>query len=405
MVNVTPDSFSDGGLYMDAEAAVRHGEGLAAQGAEILDVGGESTRPGAEAVGEDEERRRVEPVVAALAGAGHQVSIDTSKLAVAEAALDAGASIVNDVTAMRAAPEIGALCADRGAGLILMHMRGDPRTMQDDPSYGDVVDDVKAFLAERLEAAVAAGAAEERDLAGPGNRLRQDPRAQPRAAAPARRAARSRPAARGRHLAQELHRQDRRLRGWPAARRHDRLRRPRRRRGSRRPARPRRRPDARRDRGGGGDPRVASEAASTWTNRGHENGIEERVEVDLRGLSIYTHHGVSEAEQEIGQRLEFDVSFDVPDCDAVLTDRLEDTVDYGEVCDIVALAATERSYRTLERLAQVVGERLMERYGCESVRVRAAKPEPPLPLAIQEVGVEVVPGAQRGGRRGDGEEA
>jgi 7,8-dihydroneopterin aldolase/epimerase/oxygenase len=121
----------------------------------------------------------------------------------------------------------------------------------------------------------------------------------------------------------------------------------------------------------------------------HGDGAETRVEVELRGLSIYTHHGVSEAEREIGQRLEFDVTFDVPDCDAVLTDRLEDTVDYGEVCDIVALAATERSYRTLERLGQVVAERLMERYGCESVRVRATKPEPPLPVSVQEVGVEV----------------
>jgi len=121
------------------------------------------------------------------------------------------------------------------------------------------------------------------------------------------------------------------------------------------------------------------------------NGIESSVEVELRGLSIYTHHGVSDSEQEVGQRLEFDVSFDVPDCDAVLTDRIEDTVDYAEVCDIVALAATERSYRTLERLAQVVGERLIERYGCDSVRVRAAKPEPPLPLALEEVAVEVVP--------------
>lgn len=132
----------------------------------------------------------------------------------------------------------------------------------------------------------------------------------------------------------------------------------------------------------------------------HDSGIESTVEVDLRGLSIYTHHGVSDAEQEIGQRLEFDVSFDVPDCDAVLTDRIEDTVDYGEVCDIVALAATERSYRTLERLAQVVGERLMERYRCDSVRVRATKPEPPLPLAIQEVSVEVV---QERGPEGDEE--
>ena len=122
----------------------------------------------------------------------------------------------------------------------------------------------------------------------------------------------------------------------------------------------------------------------------HDNGIESRVEVELRSLSIYTHHGVTAEEQKIGQRLEFDISFDVPSCDAVLTDRIEDTVDYSEVCDIVALAATERSYRTLERLAQVIGGRLMERYGCESVRVRAAKPEPPLPLSIQEVGVEVV---------------
>jgi dihydroneopterin aldolase len=121
----------------------------------------------------------------------------------------------------------------------------------------------------------------------------------------------------------------------------------------------------------------------------HGNGIEASAEIEIRGLSIYTHHGVTDAEQEIGQRLEFDISFDVPDCDALLTDRLEDTVDYAQVCDIVALAATERSYRTLERLCQVVGERLMERYGSESVRVRAAKPEPPLPLAIQEIAVEV----------------
>ena len=120
------------------------------------------------------------------------------------------------------------------------------------------------------------------------------------------------------------------------------------------------------------------------------NGPDSTVEVELRGLSIYTHHGVTDAEQEVGQRLEIDVSFDVPDCDAVLTDRLEDTIDYAEVCDIVALAATERSYRTLERLAHVIGERLAERFGCEHVRVRAAKPEPPLPLSIEEVAVEVV---------------
>jgi dihydroneopterin aldolase len=122
----------------------------------------------------------------------------------------------------------------------------------------------------------------------------------------------------------------------------------------------------------------------------HDNGPESTVEVELRGLSIYTHHGVTEAEREVGQRLEIDLSFDVPDCDAVLTDRVEDTIDYAAVADIVALAATERSYRTLERLAHVIGVRLMERYGCDTVRVRAAKPEPPLPLAVEEVAVEVV---------------
>ena len=113
------------------------------------------------------------------------------------------------------------------------------------------------------------------------------------------------------------------------------------------------------------------------------------VEVELRGISIYTHHGVTDAEQEVGQRLEIDVSFEVPDCDAVLTDRLDDTVDYAEVSDIVALAATERSYRTLERLCHVICERLVERFGARAVRVRAAKPEPPLPVTLGEVAVEV----------------
>jgi dihydropteroate synthase len=168
VVNVTPDSFSDGGRFLDRDAAVAHGEELARQGADMLDVGGESTRPGAAEVSAGEERRRVEPVVAALAAAGHTVSIDTSKSAVAEAALDAGATIVNDVTAMRGDPEIGALCAERRAGLVLMHMRGDPRTMQENPIYDDVLDEVSAFLAERLEAALAEGVEEERIWLDPG---------------------------------------------------------------------------------------------------------------------------------------------------------------------------------------------------------------------------------------------
>jgi dihydropteroate synthase len=168
VVNVTPDSFSDGGLYLDPEAAIAHGRELEAGGAEILDVGGESTRPGAEEVALEEELRRVEPVVAGLAGGEAAISVDTSKAAVATAALDAGAEIVNDVTALRGDPEMAALCAARGATVILMHMLGTPRTMQANPVYGDVVEDIRAFLAARVEAAMAAGVAEERIWLDPG---------------------------------------------------------------------------------------------------------------------------------------------------------------------------------------------------------------------------------------------
>jgi dihydropteroate synthase len=168
VVNVTPDSFSDGGLYLDPDAAIAHGEELARAGAEILDVGGESTRPGAEPVSVEEELRRVGPVIAGLAGTKAAISIDTSKATVAAAALDAGAEIVNDVTALRGDGEMSALCADRGATVVLMHMAGSPRTMQENPTYEDVVDDVKGFLAERLRAAVAAGIDEERIWLDPG---------------------------------------------------------------------------------------------------------------------------------------------------------------------------------------------------------------------------------------------
>jgi dihydropteroate synthase len=168
VVNVTPDSFSDGGLYLDPEAAIVHGVELAAAGAAILDVGGESTRPGAGKVPADEELRRVEPVIAGLVGGAMTISVDTSKAVVAATALDAGAAIVNDVTALRGDPEMAMLCGDRGAGVVLMHMLGTPRTMQDEPRYEDVVDDVKAFLAGRIEVATAAGIAEERIWLDPG---------------------------------------------------------------------------------------------------------------------------------------------------------------------------------------------------------------------------------------------
>jgi len=171
VVNVTPDSFSDGGLFLDAEAAIAHGRELAAEGADILDVGGESTRPGADAVGAEEELARTLPVVEALAGEagpGVPVSIDTSNAPVAAAALDAGAAIVNDVTALRGDPDLAGLCAEHGCDVVLMHMLGTPRTMQEDPRYDDVVDDVKAFLVERISVAIDAGIDERRIWVDPG---------------------------------------------------------------------------------------------------------------------------------------------------------------------------------------------------------------------------------------------
>jgi dihydropteroate synthase len=175
VVNVTPDSFSDGGLFLDSDAAVEHGLSLVAQGADILDIGGESTRPGAEPVSEEEELRRVIPVIEGLtaAGAKAQISIDTSKAAVAQAALTEGACLVNDVSAFRADPAIAGLVADSGAECCLMHMLGEPRTMQraggaGGPQYRDVVDEVRAFLEERLRFAVGEGVREERIMLDPG---------------------------------------------------------------------------------------------------------------------------------------------------------------------------------------------------------------------------------------------
>jgi dihydropteroate synthase len=168
IVNVTPDSFSDGGLFLEVDAAVDHGLAMAEEGAAILDVGGESSRPGAAPVPAEEELRRVLPVVERLAGAGHRVSIDTTKAAVARAALDAGATVVNDISAFRFDPALAGLVAERKADCCLMHMLGDPRTMQEDPRYEDVVSEVKAFLEQRLAFATGEGVPEERVWLDPG---------------------------------------------------------------------------------------------------------------------------------------------------------------------------------------------------------------------------------------------
>ena len=169
IVNVTPDSFSDGGMFEDAEAAVKHGLRLLEEGADVLDVGGESTRPGSDAVGAEEERSRVLPVLEGLRREAPEavLSVDTRTAVVAEEALVAGADVVNDISA-GADPAMFRVIEAAGAGMVLMHMRGEPKTMQSDPRYDDVVAEVRAFLAERLETAVAAGIGRDRLCVDPG---------------------------------------------------------------------------------------------------------------------------------------------------------------------------------------------------------------------------------------------
>ena len=169
ILNVTPDSFSDGGRYGDGGEALKHAAAMVAAGADIIDVGGESTRPGAEAVGADEERRRVIPVIEGIVDTlDVAVSIDTMKADVASAALAAGAHIVNDVSALAHDDALAGIAAETGCGVVLMHMRGTPRTMQDDPRYDDVVGEVCAYLAGRVAAAEAAGVAREAIAIDPG---------------------------------------------------------------------------------------------------------------------------------------------------------------------------------------------------------------------------------------------
>ncbi len=174
ILNLTPDSFSDGGLYSDPEQAVRHGLSLAEQGADLIDAGGESTRPGAKRIGADEQIKRVVPVIRALRRRLDErfplvpISIDTTRAEVAEAAVDAGATVLNDISAGREDPRMLSLAAERGLPIVLMHMQGEPGTMQDRPHYTDVVAEVRGFLLKRVEAARSAGVERGRIVLDPG---------------------------------------------------------------------------------------------------------------------------------------------------------------------------------------------------------------------------------------------
>ena len=168
ILNVTPDSFSDGGKYLDPQVAARQARRMIDSGAEIIDIGAESTRPGADAVPPAEQIRRIEQIVPAVVETGAIVSIDTTSAAVADRALGWGAGIINDVSAGRYDPEMLPLAAESAAAIVLMHMLGEPRTMQADPRYTDVAAEVKAFLAGRIEAATAAGVSESRIVIDPG---------------------------------------------------------------------------------------------------------------------------------------------------------------------------------------------------------------------------------------------
>ena len=211
IVNVTPDSFSDGGVHLQPDAAVAAARAMLEEGAAIVDVGGESTRPGSEPVDVDEELRRVVPVLEGLAG--RPVSIDTAKPEVARRAVELGVELVNDVTALRGDPALAGVVADAGAYLCLMHMQGEPRTMQAAPRYDDVVSEVTSFLEERLAFAVRAGIPGGAHLPRPRNRVRQDAGPESRARPPARHACGPRPAGPRGSLAEEHDREGSRLPG------------------------------------------------------------------------------------------------------------------------------------------------------------------------------------------------
>jgi len=355
VVNVTPDSFSDGGVHYEPGVAVTAARRMHAEGAAIVDVGGESTRPGSDGVSVEEELRRVVPVLEDLAG-DVPVSIDTAKAEVARRALELGAVMVNDVTALRADPELAGVVAEAGAYLCLMHMQGEPRTMQVDPRYEDVASEVAAFLEERLTFAVAQGIPEERICLDPGigfgKTLEHNFELVRRLDVLL---ALGRPVLIGFSRKSSLGR----VAGDPDAKT---------------------------------GPLSASVAAAVAAyERGatilRVHDVREHLEalavaravagnvvitVELRGLRVFGRHGVHEHEQRDGQDFLFDVDLEVGDRGT--SDRIEDAVDYSAVARAVQELSDAHRYDLLEALATAIADELLRRFGAQRAVVRVTKP-------------------------------
>ena len=370
VVNVTPDSFSDGGVNLDPADAIAAARRMVDEGAAIVDVGGESTRPGSEGVSAEEELRRVVPVLEAVAGE-LPVSVDTSKAEVARQALAAGAELVNDVTALRSDPDLAGVAADAGCYLCLMHMLGEPRTMQDDPRYDDVASEVAAFLEERLAFAVSQGVAEELICLDPGIGFGKTTA----------------------HNVELVRRLDVLLAlGRPIVIGFSRKRSLGRLAGD---------PDATTG------PLGASLAAAVAAyERGatilRVHDVRETVDalavakallgvttIELAGIELHGYHGVNEDERRDGQRFLFDVWLEVPDGTGA-SDELEDTIDYREVAALVREVSDGRAYRLLEALSAALVDALLARFPVvDAARVRVRKPEVRLDPPVEHSAVTV----------------
>lgn len=394
VLNVTPDSFSDGGRYADLDAAVAHGLAMVADGADLVDVGGESTRPGADRVDAAEEIRRVRPVVRALIDAGVPVSIDTTRAAVAEIAVGAGAEMVNDVSGGLADPAMGATVAGCGASWVLMHWRGHSRSMDDLARYDDVVADVATELAERVDAALAAGVAPERLVIDPGLGF-------------------AKTAAHNWALLAHL---DRFVgTGIPVllgASRKSFL------------GRLLAGPDGTiRDADGRDDATAATSVlaarAGVWGVRVHhirpsvdalavqravdgaagsETGTAPEValgvrgsgEVSLRGLRVRGRHGVFAHERRDGQDFVLDVTLTLDTASAAAIDDVRSTVDYGHIAERLAALVGGEPVALIETLAErAAGECLRDR-SVRQVEVTVHKPQAPIALAFDDVTVRIV---------------